>query len=91
MKLHEFSQNLPNEKTLSNIFGTANLDDVEDHICKTPEAIYHINVLSTKRQVTVTVDLPHTAIFPEIESEAIQLEDTIHNAMENALASMFTK
>lgn len=60
-------------------------------ICKTPESIYHIDILSSKHQINVNIDLPNTAKFPITEGEAIQLENAIHDAMEKVLESMFNK
>lgn len=73
----------------SAILKSVGIESSKDNICLTPEAVYHIDISSKKRQITVTVDLPPEAVIPETEKEAIKLEDDLHDAVELALAKLF--
>ena len=54
-------------------------------MCKTPEAIYHIQV--HPEEVSVVVSLPMELQVSEEEAE--ELENKIHDAMEEVLAKYF--
>lgn len=57
--------------------------------CKTPDAVYEISVRNPLQTVSVVVTLPPSAKRMN-ESEAVALEERLHNAVERALAPLFT-
>lgn len=53
--------------------------------CKTPGAIFHIEI--TPQRIGVVVDMPKEVEMGEAEAEG--LEDDLHDAMEEVLSRFF--
>ena len=60
---------------------------VGDNKCKTPGAVYHIRI----HEHTVGCDVSLPIRLPLTEEQAKDLEDKIHNAMEDVLAGYFNE
>ena len=61
-------------------------------ICKTKDAVYEISISARERAISCKVYLPPTVtLFKQLLSnrEYRELEQRIHDAMENALAPLF--